>query len=263
MRYDRVWRNLVQRAVAQGGLDIDAFVQQGIEAGMSEETIQRRLLDDLENDGPIFGKFFRSLAGAAEGAALSAYDQGADVGNIDGNRELKRLLGLREKTNAFGSVIDVADPDAMAEIAEAVAERDERIWIAELQNTCHLCLPLHGTTRTMAEWTELGYHPDTIHSAEGWASRCKCKLVPVQQADRLDEMQPLVRNKLETADPKRMKTNRQTKRGVTQVDLERSLAARDKALQSEAGRRTMRLLGESRSQVVERDVRVARRESQK
>lgn len=246
MRYDRVWSNLVNRAISQGGLDIQSFIDQAVELGMSEDAIQQRLLDDLESDGPIFGRFFRSLGGAAELSVNAAYNQGSKVGDIDGDRELKRLLGLRTNVNEFGSIIDVADPEAMQEIADAVAERDERMWVSELINTCFVCLPLHGTVRTMAEWDELGFDPSTIHQLQGWASKCHCKLVPSRQVDRTQEMRPLVRNKLPTHD-KTAKTNKLTKRGVTQVDLDRSIAASQRALESETGRRTLRLLGQSRT----------------
>ena len=244
MRYNRVWATLVRKAVREGGIDLATFVERGVEGGMSEGAIQQRLLDDLESNGPVFGRFFRALEGSASASTMAAYRQGENLGNIDGSKQLKRLLGLRESVNEFGSVVDVANPDAMQEIADAVAERDERTWIAELRNTCHLCLPLHGVTRTMAQWNELGLHPDSIHQSRGgFDSPCYCRLVPAGQVDRVDAMRPLVRNKLE--DPLQRGVSKKTKRGVTQVDLDRSVAAAEKAMLSEVGRRTLRVLGQA------------------
>ena len=250
MRYDLLWRTLVRRAIKQGDVDLDAFVDQAAAAGMSADAIQRRLLDDLDNNGPIFGKFFRGVEAAAAKTTTSAYNAGANLGS--GLRNLQaqggaaksaadRLLALEE----LGTSVRRGTPEAIQELQDAIAERDERMWVAELSNTCHRCLPLHGTVMTMQEWTESGWDPDTIH--DGWESECQCSLVPINEGTRVDrttEMGPLVRNKLETATG--LSGRKRTARSILQADVDKALAARDKAMQSAEGRRTLRLLGASR-----------------
>lgn len=245
-RYDRVYSTLARRAVEQGESDLQSFIDQAINAGMSEERIQAQLLQDLEEGGPIFGKFFRSLTGAAEASVMAASRQGETAGYVAADAELTELLRLADTP---GSIIDNADPEQLAELEAEASELIEETWIAELVNTCHLCLPLHGQTKTRSEWNELGYSPDTIHASEGWTSVCHCKRVQQRvlefalDEDRASLQQPLVRNKVKTTTG--LKGSRKTARGVTQRDLERAQKARDEALQSEIGRRTLRLLGQS------------------
>lgn len=245
MRYDRVWANLVGAAVEQGSVDLQTFIGQALETGMTASAIQDRLLADLDEGGPIFGRFFRALSGAAQTSASVAYEQGGDLGSIDGDDALRELLALRTNVNDVGSVVDIADPDAMDNLRKAVADRDERMWVAELINTCHVCLPLHGAIRTMQQWGELGYHPSTIHSIHlsPNAAKCHCKLVPVKQTDRVEVMGPLVRNKL--TDAGKGSGPQRTQRGITQPDIDRANAARDKALESVGGRRVLKILGSS------------------
>jgi hypothetical protein len=239
MRHDRVWGNLVGRAIKQGGLDVETFVRHAIDSGMSEQAIQDRLLSDLETGGPIFGKFFRHLGAAAEQTSTSAHRTGGFLGDIATDPQLSEMLDLAD----MDDVIEIADPEVMDSIQQGIADRDERMWVAELRNTCHLCLPLHGTIMTMAEWQESGLHPDTIHPAE-WGSKCHCHLVPVRQVgDRTDVMAPLVRNRMRSATG--LKGRSRTYRGVTQADHDRAMRERDKAMVTLEGRRTLRLLGQS------------------
>ena len=249
MRYDLLWRTLVRRAVRQGDVDLDSFVDQAASAGMSAEAIQRRLLDDLDNDGPIFGKFFRNVGAAAAKTTTSAYSQGVNLssgmrnmarGSPQAKSQVDRLLALEET----GTTIRRGTPEAIQELQDAIAERDERMWVCSLTRTCARCLPLHGTVQTMKEWQESGWDPDTIH--DGWKSDCQCALVPVNEGNRVDrtrEMAPLVRNKLETATG--LAGRKRTARSILQADVDKALAARDKAMESEEGRRTLRLLGAS------------------
>jgi hypothetical protein len=242
-RYDSIYRILARRAVREGGIDVESFVDQALEGGMDPERIQEQLLFDVENDGPIFGKFFRTLKGAAEGAVMAAERQGFAVGLINEDRADEEIARLRRLAN-MDDVLDGADPEELAAVEEAGADRLELTWVAELRNTCHLCLPLHGKSLTRDEWDKLGKNPSTIHSNEGWVTPCHCQLVPTRVASDREELRtPLVRNKLKS--PKGLKGSKRTARGVTQQDLDRSLAARDKAMESEGGRRTLRLLGKS------------------
>ena len=232
-RYDRIYQALAERAVEQGGVDLRALFRQAEAAGMSADRFQERLLQDLEEGGPIFGKFFRSLGGAARGATAAAMRQGEFAGDVE------RFTGL---ASTVGSIIDTADPELLGQLEDELGDRVPFTWVAELVNTCHRCLPLHGTTRTLAQWQELGLHPETIHA--DWNSECKCRLIRSDQAaSQKDLVAPLKRNKVKS--PTGLKGSRRTSRAVSQVDLDKSIAARDEAMKSLEGRRTLRLLGSS------------------
>jgi hypothetical protein len=232
-RYDEIYRNLAERAVEQGGVDLRSLFRQAETAGMSAARFQERLLQDLEEGGPIFGKFFRSLGGAARSATAAAMRQGEFAGDVE------RFTGL---ANTVGSIIDTADPASLQQLEDELGDSVALTWVAELVNTCHRCLPLHGTTRTLAQWQELGLHPETIHA--DWNSECKCRLIRSEQAaSQSDLVAPLKRNKVKS--PTGLKGSRRTARAVSQVDLEKSIAARNEALESIEGRRTLRLLGTS------------------
>lgn len=232
-RYDEVYRNLAERAVEQGGVDLRTLFRQAETAGLSPEVFQERLLRDLEEGGPIFGKFFRSLGGAARSASSAALRQGQFAGDVE------RFTGL---ARTVGSVIDRADPAELERIERELGDSEAQTWIAELVNTCHRCLPLHGTTRTAAQWAELGLHPLTIH--DDWVSECKCQLIPsAQAASQKDLVAPLKRHKVESKTG--LKGLRRTARSVSQVDLDKSIAARNASLETVEGRRTLRLLGQA------------------
>lgn len=235
MRYDLLWSTLSRRAVLQGGINADAFLELAQASGMGADEVERRLLDDLENDGPIFGAFMRQLSAAANSTVMAAEQQGSLMAVIDGDAELARLLDIE----SMDDVIDAADPETLDAIDRAVASRAELTWVATLVNTCPRCLPLHGHTRTLEEWRSLGFSPESIH--DGWNSSCHCQLVPVKDAGPRDDLlAPLVRMKAEA--PKGVK---RTVRMVAQQDLERAIEATRKAQQTEEGRRTLRLLGQS------------------
>ncbi len=234
MRYDRLWSTLAKRAILQGGVSADTFLELAGESGMGADEVERRLLDDLDNDGPIFGAFLRQLTGAATSTVLAAEQQGSIVALADGDAELARLMDLE----SMEDVIDNADPETLDAVERAVESRMELTWIATLVNTCYRCLPLHGHTRTLEEWRASGFSPETIH--EGWTSSCHCQLVPLKDAGpRTDLVAPLVRLKQEGA----QKGVKRTVRLVAQADMDRAIEAARKAQESEQGRRTLRLLG--------------------
>lgn len=239
MRYDKAWSALASRAVKQGAMNADTFLEMASASGMSGAEIERRLLDDLDNDGPIFGSFMRSLKGAAATTVLAAERQGAVAAAMDGDAELERLLGVA----SLDDVIDDADPEALDEIAAAAATQ-EFVWIATLVNTCERCLPLHGHRRTLEEWDAMGLNPETIH--EGWASPCYCTLEGVDALAGEDVKEPLSRTKLKTETG--LKGSRRTARGVAQQDLDRARSAVTKASDSLEGRRTLRILGQANAE---------------
>ena len=76
MRYDKLYERLASRAVKQASIDIEAFVDQLSESGASAERINELLMQDLANDGPLFGRFMRSLTGAAIATTTAAARQG-------------------------------------------------------------------------------------------------------------------------------------------------------------------------------------------
>lgn len=249
MNYASIWRTLAKRAVLQGGVNADTFLEMAEASGMAAEEVERRLLEDLENDGPIFGAFMRQLNAAATSSVMAAEQQGSIAALVDGDEELTRLLDLE----SMGDVIDDADPDTLDRIEQAAGKR-EFTWMATLVNTCHLCLPLHGHTRTLEEWRALGFSPETIHSEKGWASQCHCQLVPLNDvASRQDLVAPLVRLRQE-ADERGFK---RTARMVAQQDLDKAVEAARKAAQSEQGRRTLRLLGQAGTTPAEEKSRAA------
>lgn len=241
MRYDQVWALLAERATSQGVIDVETFIRLLAESGVSEEQMLEMLEHDLETDGPIFGKFVRSLSGAASSTAMAAVRQGEAIGTIDGDAELRRLSKLAGVEGSVLEAIQTADPEVAAMAEDAVLLDIPHTWIAELINTCHRCLPLHGSTLTLREWRAKGLLPETIHT--GWDSSCHCRLVPevVLTESRDDLMAPLRRLKLSTSTG--LKGSKRTARAVEQRDIDAAIAAREAAMASEEGRRTLRLLG--------------------
>src|SRR3990167_2090649 len=180
-RYDRIWALLAERATAQGVLDVEAFMALLNEAGISEARMIEMLEEDLANDGPVFGKFMRGITGAATSTVGTAVRQGELIGAIDGDAELRRLTRLAGMEGSGADALERADPEAAEAVAVALSDDIRMTWIAELINTCHRCLPLHGSTLTMGQWRELLLLPETIH--QGWDSSCHCRLVPAGIAE--------------------------------------------------------------------------------
>lgn len=243
-RYDEIFQTLVERAISQGGIDVETFMRRAIQSGMSEDVLMSLLEEDLLNDGPIFGKYVRSMVGAARSSVMAAERQGETVSYIledDEVREILQDLGLEEDAR---SALENADPELSEEVEAAVAGNVEYTWIATLMKTCHVCLPLHGQTRSMLEWREMGKTPDTVHQLQGWDSTCKCRLVPVSMAESQSELQePLFREKLQTATG--LKGSKKTRRRVSQMNLDKSEQAVNEAMKTSEGRRTVRIMGQA------------------
>lgn len=240
--YDLLFENLATEAAAAGGIALESFIARLRDQGVPEERIFEMLLADFDSGGALFGSFLRDLSGAAGASSVAASSQGEIVGAVAEDAALKRLLNLADVDDVIDDIIETADPGAAAEIEDAVAHVIDLTWIAELTNTCHLCLPLHGITRTAEEWRELGLHPSTIHVNAGWKSTCHCRFVQRDTlGSRAETIAPLTRTKLKSATG--LKGSRRTARAVAQADIERSRAAVRKAQESAEGRRTLRLLG--------------------
>lgn len=244
-RYDELYERLAMRAVRSTAVDMETFMDNALASGMSRRALEQRLMDDLVEGGPLFNKFLHSVVGAAESAVATAQRQGTLIAESeDALRQLERFSDLGEEgINAL-----LNDPGAMAEAEFELAEVVLATWVAELVNTCEYCLPLHGVSMPLSEWTERGLDPSTIHAEQGWNTPCHCQLVTsavVPQEIRA----PLARVSLETK--RGLEGNRRTARAVAQADIDRALAARDKALQSEKGRRTLRLLGQAKQEKTE------------
>lgn len=236
MRYDLQYQVLVRKAIAQGGLNIESFVEQAVASGIPRERIQQLVLQDLEDEGPIFGKFFRDLTGSAQSAVAAARRQGEAAARAHG----RQLISLSK----LNDVVNDADP----ELLDAIERESGDIpltWVATLKNTCHLCLPLHGTTRLASEWNDLGLDPQSIHVNAGFRSDCQCNLVDEGHVNQEKELQPLRRVTDRTATG--LKGSKRTVRGIGQQDLTASIKARDKAMDSLQGRRQLRLLGKARA----------------
>jgi hypothetical protein len=242
MQYSKLYATKAQKAIDTGLVDLKAFIEEMRQAGTSDKNIEEMLLDDLENDGPLFGKFFRSLGVAGEGAISNAEAQAASIAEaMTGAEELKALV---EEAN-------ISSEEMLDRIVEATPEELEEMeintedlvytWICTLQKTCDVCLPLHGQALTKAEWRERGLIPREVHSSLGWASPCQCNWVLTQLAEsRADLIDPLVRIKI--TDPET--GTKKTIRGVTQHDVDKARIAAEKAKESLVGRRTLRLLGQ-------------------
>ena len=243
-RYDEIFQTLVERAISQGGIDVDTFMRRAIQSGMSESVLMDLLEDDLTNNGPIFGKFVRSMVGAARSSVMAAERQGEQIGYFLEDEDVRELLREVDLEEAAEQALLNADPELAEQIELQLASQIEYTWIATLMRTCHLCLPLHGQTRTMIEWREMGKTPDTIHQLAGWDSTCKCRLVPMSMAESQSELQePLFRDKLETSTG--IKGSKKTRRRILQKNLEKSEQATEQAMKTSEGRRTVRIMGQT------------------
>ena len=238
-RYDRTYAILAQRAVKQGVLNLETLILSGIDAGMSQEAIQEALQNDLENDGPVFGAFVRSITDASTSAVTVAASQGETLGVVSGDEELQRLIKTRGLRLSIDEAIESGDPEAAAEIEDAVADDIQEMRVATLINTCHLCLPLHGKIMSRADWVSLGMMPADMHP-ESWGTKCMCRNVRVHYAagalSTKKAIAPLRRMKAE-------KGSKRTIRAGTQVNAEKSIEAMNQAMESLEGRRILRRLG--------------------
>jgi len=245
-RYDETYEMLAARAIAQTEINIETMIRRMTRNGMSVAAIEANLLRDLAENGPIFGSFFRSMSGAAQSAVSVAFRQGAVAGDVLGDESIVAALERGDLRGAFdlASVLEDANPEAL-EAVEVEAADIDYTWIAASGNVCPLCLPLHGKTLMKSEWEELGYIPGEVHPGD-WKSSCQCTWIPAGEAAlHSDIVAPLRREKVKSSAQTTVRTYKRTARAVTQGDVEKSLAARDKAMQTPQGRRILRQLGQS------------------
>ncbi len=233
MNYADLYAIRAQKAVDIGTVDFNALVEELLADGVPADVINEMLIDDLENNGKIFGKFFRDLGAAGDTAISHADAQGSTAAEaVDLDDEIARFVEESE----LGDRARDGDPHALEQI-EDLADDQEMTWIATMRKTCAKCLPLHGKSMSRQEWRERGLRPRGVHP------NCECDWVPTQlAASHSNLMAPLRRSIV----PGQVKGGRRTQRAVTQQDIDASLKARDEAEKTPEGRKTLRLLGESR-----------------
>lgn len=235
MNYAELYAIRAQEAVDTGFVRFDAFVSQLMADGVPAERINAMLIDDLENGGQIFGKFFRDLNIAGDMTISGAEQQAssaAEAANLDD--DIRQFIEESERGGkTIAGLLREGDPGTLEDV-EFLADDQELTWIATMRNTCSQCLPLHGKSMSRREWRELGLRPRGVHP------NCECDFVPTElAADQESLMAPLRRQIV----PGQEKGGRRTQRAVTQSDINSALAARDAAEQTPAGRRVLRLLG--------------------
>ena len=97
-------------------LSLDEFIRTSILQGATVDQIRTTLLDDLENNGRIFGEFKRSVKATANG-------------------NLTRIRNITQ----------------VAELGDIKYR-----WVAILVNTCQDCLSRHGNIKSWDEWQQVG-----------------------------------------------------------------------------------------------------------
>ncbi len=241
-RYDVEFAIEAQRVAGNATANLGARISRWLSHGATPEDILEDLLHDIDNNGPVFGGFLRALGGAGGNAVSTAVRQGELVGYAADSAALRGLLERVDVDEPnLNALLESADPEGASLVEETLADVIEETWVATLRNTCAWCLVLHGQTRTRAEWLAARITPETIHDDHSIAAPCYCRLVPVELAGgRADLMEPLRREG--------QKGSRRTARSVVQQDLQKSIAARDAALQSAEGRRLLRKLGSARGE---------------
>ena len=129
MRYDEIFQTLVERAISQGGIDVETFMRRAIQSGMSEDVLMSLLEEDLLNDGPIFGKYVRSMVGAARSSVMAAERQGETISYLVSDPEVRELLRDLDLEEVAESALANADPELSEEVEAAVAGNVEYTWI--------------------------------------------------------------------------------------------------------------------------------------
>lgn len=124
-------------------ITLESYINSRLVQGATPDAIESFLLEDLDNNGPIFGEFKRAIRATANGA-------------INRGR----------------------DSALFSDDTKTIAEEQYR-WVAVLVNTCPDCLERHGVSLTYAEWEEEGL-PRT--GATVCQENCKCMLLPASSA---------------------------------------------------------------------------------
>ncbi len=254
-RYDRTLARRVARALELVDGDLREAFAKATDLKMTPEALERFILTDMENDGPIFGRLTRNLMGGLEQGVMAAHGQGVVVGEAVGAGFID-LHGMTDEQ--IERVFAGNDPETMAAMEDAVADRAFYTWVAVLVNSCPYCVALHGTEMTKDEWRASGHDPETIHAENSINAKCYCRFVlaDVARKDPLSTAAPLRRESLATAQG--IKGNRRTQRSIAQRDPEKSLIAAKKATETKSGRQMLKAMGDSAPPVVAKAVRDAR-----
>ncbi len=236
MNYAELYSIRAQEAVDTGFVRFDAFVSQLIADGVPAERINAMLVDDLENGGQIFGKFFRDLNIAGDMTISGAEQQASSASEaVNLDEDIRRFVEEADRGGRpLAELLRDGDPGALEQV-EFLADDQELTWIATMRNTCPQCLPLHGKSLSRREWRERGLRPRGVHP------NCECDFVPTELAASQESLTAPLRRQVV---PGQARGGRRTQRAVTQSDIDAALAARDAAEQTPAGRRVLRLLGQ-------------------
>ncbi len=125
--------------------------------GMSSEQVINVLIDDLENNGAIFGGLKRQLIGDSQ------------------------------------AMIETADSRLTVEKFEKESGEELGTWVAILVATCEDCIPRHGITKKWKEWESLGLPKSGFSVCR---SKCQCDIFPASVVESKSELQaPLKRTK--------------------------------------------------------------------
>lgn len=142
-------------------LKLQKLIDELIARKVSTEQVVNVLLDDFDNDGPIFGALKNSIVSDVQGT----------MKNID-----TRIT--------------------VDEWEQELEKRPLLTWICALVNTCDDCLPLHGVSKFFEEW-----EADPGLPGSGWSvcgKHCQCVLMEKSVAGSFEELrQPIKREKRE------------------------------------------------------------------
>lgn len=131
---------------------IDAKIAALTAQGWPEDMIIDRLLYDLDAGG---GQIFGALISGADSAFA----------------ELDSQLQQINLNLTWGSDLDTPMQ-----------------WVAVMDSaTCPECIALHGAVKTYREWLALGVPGQQASSCNIAQSRCRCKLVPVEDARKIGD----------------------------------------------------------------------------
>lgn len=209
MRYSSLYALRSQRAIDVALADVSTLIAELAADGVPPERVNEILVDDLETNGPIFGRFFRSIVSAGEVAVSLAEFQAALTGDDAGGDPVQLEAGERSH-----------DPDSAT-------------WVCVSHREMDRCMALHGVTKTRGEWTVLGLRPRLMHS------RCVCELVPPEQSEEFKS--PLLRNTAAGQGKGCRLTSRED-------NDERAESMRQRALASAAGRAVLEAINHGEKQ---------------
>lgn len=114
-----VMKITLDASAVRTAMTLERFIQTNLLNGVEPSVIEQFLLKDLEEDGPIFKEFRRSIESSCNGSINNFRDSGQWAEDEDINIKAWR-------------------------------------WVAVLANTCPQCVERHGDAKTMEEWEAEG-----------------------------------------------------------------------------------------------------------